>query len=71
MDGVETRQQTILMLMEIEFCSPESEINPENDNADVRVRLDDGRKLVHGRRIDRLLYWRTAVDCAPVDVREH
>lgn len=29
--------------MQIEFISPEAELNPENDNADVVLRLDDGR----------------------------
>jgi hypothetical protein len=29
--------------MEIEFVSPENEINPEDDNVDVFVRFDDGR----------------------------
>jgi hypothetical protein len=29
--------------MEIKFVSPEEEINPENDNVDVHLRLDDGR----------------------------
>lgn len=29
--------------MQIDFVSPEDEINPENDNVDVFVRLDDGR----------------------------
>jgi len=29
--------------MRIEFVSPENEIDPENDNVDVVVRLDDGR----------------------------
>jgi hypothetical protein len=29
--------------MQIEFVSPESEINPEDDNVDVHVRLSDGR----------------------------
>ena len=29
--------------MQIEFVSPEEQINPENDNVDVRLRLDDGR----------------------------
>lgn len=30
--------------MKIEFLSSEEEINPENDNADVVLRLDDGRE---------------------------
>jgi hypothetical protein len=29
--------------MQIEFVSPEDEINPDNDNVDIHVRLDDGR----------------------------
>ena len=29
--------------MQIEFISPEYTLNPENDNADVLLRLDDGR----------------------------
>ena len=29
--------------MQIEFISPDNELNPENDNVDVRLRLDDGR----------------------------
>jgi len=28
--------------MEIEFVSPESEIDPEDDNVDVHIRLNDG-----------------------------
>jgi len=30
-------------LLEIEYVSPLDEINPENDNIDVHVCLDDGR----------------------------
>jgi len=29
--------------MQIEFISPEDKLNPENDNAYILVRLDDGR----------------------------
>jgi hypothetical protein len=29
--------------MKIEFLSPESEIDPENDNVDILLHLDDGR----------------------------
>ncbi len=29
--------------MKIEFISPEDSLNPENDNADILLRLDDGR----------------------------
>ncbi|HTS49408.1 MAG TPA: hypothetical protein VMH05_15760 [Bryobacteraceae bacterium] len=29
--------------MQIDFVSPEDQINPENDNVDILVRLDDGR----------------------------
>src|SRR5260370_39170207 len=29
--------------MEIKFVSPPEGVNPENDNIDVHVRLDDGR----------------------------
>ncbi len=29
--------------MRIEFLSPEAEINPDNDNVDVLLHLDDGR----------------------------
>jgi hypothetical protein len=29
--------------MRIDFVSPEDEINPENDNVDVHLHLDDGR----------------------------
>jgi hypothetical protein len=29
--------------MEIKFLNPLDEVNPENDNVDVHVRLDDGR----------------------------
>jgi len=29
--------------MRIEFVSPEGDINPENDNVDVHLYLDDGR----------------------------
>ena len=32
--------------MQIEFLSPEEDINPENDNVDILVRLDDGREYV-------------------------
>ncbi len=31
------------MPVQIDFVSPEDELNPENDNAGVHVRLDDGR----------------------------
>ncbi len=29
--------------MRIEFVSPEEELNPDDDNVDIHVRLDDGR----------------------------
>ena len=29
--------------MRIEYVSPEEEVNPEDDNVDIHVRLDDGR----------------------------
>ena len=29
--------------MQIDFISPEDNLNPDNDNADILVRLDDGR----------------------------
>jgi hypothetical protein len=29
--------------MEIKYLTPLSDVNPENDNIDVHVRLDDGR----------------------------
>ena len=32
--------------MRIEFLSLEQELDPENDNVDVLVRLDDGREYV-------------------------
>ena len=32
--------------MDIEFLSLESDINPENDNIDVLVRLDDSREYL-------------------------
>ena len=32
--------------MEIEFLSPEVDIDPENDNVDVLLRLDDGREYL-------------------------
>jgi hypothetical protein len=30
-------------LLEIEYVSPLDDVDPENDNIDVHVRLDDGR----------------------------
>jgi hypothetical protein len=43
--------------MQIKFISPEGEISPENDNADIRLRLDDGR--VYGMLVatPNNLYW--------------
>jgi hypothetical protein len=32
--------------MTIDFLSPEDEINPDDDNVDVILRLDDGRSLL-------------------------
>jgi hypothetical protein len=29
--------------MHVEFVSPEEDIDPENDNADIFIHLDDGR----------------------------
>ena len=43
--------------MKIEFISPEEEINPENDNVDIRLRLEDGR--VYGLLVatPNNIYW--------------
>jgi hypothetical protein len=43
--------------MQIDFISPEKDINPENDNVDVQLRLDDGR--VYGLLVatPNNLYW--------------
>jgi hypothetical protein len=43
--------------MEIEFVSPEQDVNPENDNVDVRVRLDDGRVFTLLVATPNNLYW--------------
>ena len=43
--------------MQIDFVSPEEDINPENDNVDILVRLDDGR--VYGLLVatPNNIYW--------------
>jgi len=43
--------------MRIEFASPEEDINPENDNVDIHVHLDDGR--VYGLLVatPNNIYW--------------
>ena len=43
--------------MQIDFVSPEEDINPENGNVDVRLRLDDGR--VYGLLVStpNNIYW--------------
>jgi hypothetical protein len=43
--------------MQIDFASPEEDINPENDNVDIWVRLDDGR--VYGLLVatPNNIYW--------------
>jgi hypothetical protein len=45
------------MPMRIEFISPEDKLNPENDNADIILRLDDGR--VYGLLVatPNNIYW--------------
>ena len=43
--------------MQIEFLSLESEINPENDNVDVCVHLDDGREIVVLVATPNNIYW--------------
>jgi hypothetical protein len=43
--------------MEIEFVSPEQDVDPENDNVDVRVRLDDGRVFTLLVATPNNLYW--------------
>jgi hypothetical protein len=32
-------------LLQIEYVSPLDDVDPENDNIDVHVRLDDGRSV--------------------------
>jgi len=43
--------------MQIDFVSPEDKLNSENDNADILVRLDDGR--VYGLLVatPNNIYW--------------
>jgi hypothetical protein len=43
--------------MQISFVSPEEDVNPENDNADVQVRLDDGRVYRLLVATPNNLYW--------------
>lgn len=43
--------------MRIEFATPEEQLNPENDNADIFLHLDDGR--VYGLLVatPSSIYW--------------
>jgi hypothetical protein len=41
----------------MEFVSPESEINPENDNVDVFLHLDDGRTYSFVVATPNNIYW--------------
>ncbi len=43
--------------MRIDFVSPEQEIDPENDNVDVIVRLDDGRTFSLLVATPNNIYW--------------
>lgn len=43
--------------MEIDFLSPELDINPENDNVDVSLRLDDGRVYSFLVATPNNIYW--------------
>lgn len=43
--------------MQIDFVSPEHEIDPENDNVDVIVRLDDGRSFSLLVATPNNIYW--------------
>jgi hypothetical protein len=43
--------------MQIEFLSKKQEICPEDDNADVLVRLDDGREYVFLVATPKNIYW--------------
>ncbi len=43
--------------MHLEFLSPEEDIHPENDNVDVRVRLDDGRVYGFLVATPNNIYW--------------
>jgi hypothetical protein len=43
--------------MKIEFLSPEQDLNPENDNADVLLHLDDGRVFNFLVATPNNIYW--------------
>jgi hypothetical protein len=43
--------------MEIDFLSPEQDLNPENDNVDISLRLDDGRVYVILVATPSNIYW--------------
>jgi hypothetical protein len=45
------------MPMKIDFVSPEEKINPDNDNVDVLVRLDDGRVFALLIATPSNIYW--------------
>ena len=41
----------------IDFLSPEDEIDPDNDNVDVKLRLDDGRSFNLLVATPNNIYW--------------
>jgi hypothetical protein len=43
--------------MQIEFLSLESEIDPDNDNGDVALHLDDGRTYTFVVATPNNIYW--------------
>lgn len=43
--------------MRVEFVSPEEDINPENDNVDVFLHLDDGRVYGFLVATPNNIYW--------------
>jgi hypothetical protein len=43
--------------MQIEFLSAEAEIDPDNDNVDVAVHLDDGRTYIFLVATPNNIYW--------------
>ena len=49
--------------MKIEFLSPESDINPENDNVDLALHLDDGRVYTFVVSTPNNIYWCMDNEC--------
>ena len=43
--------------MRVEFLSAEADIDPENDNVDVLLRLDDGRAYIFVVATPTNIYW--------------